>query len=181
MDGIPCDGFPSGWTARVSQRSTGTSAGHVDRYWFTPSGVVYRSYASILRDYPKIKINKEKFSKWEQRFLVYTPAPAQKGKKAKGLVANLPDDENDGLTEIEREWKRQRLVRPRLISAPTWLSAMITYSVLINKRFDLHRHYVNEFDMNDVLTEEEALHYCIPLKGRDQLLFTVANCDRFVR
>ncbi|GMH69105.1 hypothetical protein TL16_g05078 [Triparma laevis f. inornata] len=157
----------------------GTSAGHVDRYWFAPSGVVYRSFASIYRDFPKIKISKEKFQKWEKRFHTVMVQQSASRRKAKPLEA-IDEIPEDGLTDIEREWKRQRLVRPRLISAPTWLSALTTYSILINKRFDLHAHYVNEFDLNDVLTEEESVHYCIPLKGRDQLLFTVANSDAFV-
>ena len=81
---------------------------------------------------------------------------------------------------MEREWKQQRKIRPRLTSAPTWLSALVSYSQLINKRFEMHPHYKNDFDLNDVLTEEEAVHYCVPLRARDQTVFAVSNSDLWV-
>lgn len=44
------EGFSSaGWTQKNFKRMSGESAGHIDRYWFTPSGNRLRSFAEILR------------------------------------------------------------------------------------------------------------------------------------
>jgi len=40
-------GWPEGWMKRLYQRSSGNSAGHTDRYWYTPKGRKFRSMVQV--------------------------------------------------------------------------------------------------------------------------------------
>ena len=64
MDGLGL-GFPLGWMGRVSERSYASN--HIDRFFMSPDGRVYRSFVSISYDHPEIIVDRDKFKVWEKQ------------------------------------------------------------------------------------------------------------------
>ena len=99
MDGLGL-GFPLGWMGRVSERSYASN--HIDRFFMSPDGRVYRSFVSISYDYPEIIVDRDKFKVWEKQYL-------KGGAKyvERALPPPVEEEEEDPATAQEELRKQQ--------------------------------------------------------------------------
>ena len=119
MNGISMDGlglgFPLGWMGRVSERTY--TSNHIDRFFMSPDGMVYRSFVSISYDYPDIIVDRDKFKVWEKQYL--------KGGEnyiERALPPPAPEEEEDEATAQEelRKLLVDELPRDPAILHPVW-------------------------------------------------------------
>jgi len=107
-------GWPPGWVKKVFQRTSGTSAGSRDRYWFSPGGRKFRSMVQI-RNFLELveKHNGDEEAAWKDR----NPEGGAASKERKRSLPAAPKAEGESATTSpSKKSKTQRRQRKNTIT-----------------------------------------------------------------